>query len=113
MKLVKAIVRTERVERVVTALRQAGVPRLIVCHVHAMGSGVDPEHYRLSLEAGGAYTEKAKIELICRSEDVARLVELICKEARTGHRGDGIVAVLDLVRCVKIRTGDENQLAVL
>jgi nitrogen regulatory protein P-II 1 len=81
--------------------------------VRALGSGVDPEDYRLSLEAGAAYTEKAKLELICRDEDTARLVKLICLEARTGHRGDGIIAVVDVERCVKVRTGDENQLALL
>ncbi len=113
MKLVIAIVRTERVEHVVTRLREVGVARLAVSHVHAMGSGVDPEHYRLSFEAGGAYTEKARIELVCRLEDAERVVNVIGEEARTGHRGDGIVAVLDVERCVKIRTGDENQLAVL
>ncbi len=95
------------------ALRKAGVPRLTVLHVHVMGSGVDPEDYRLSLEAGGAYTEKAKLEFVCRSEDVARLVELICQEGRTGHRGDGHIAIVDVERCVKIRTGDENELALL
>jgi nitrogen regulatory protein P-II 1 len=52
-------------------------------------------------------------ELICRDEDTARLVKLICLEARTGHRGDGIIAVVDVERCVKVRTGDENQLALL
>ncbi len=112
MKLVKAIVRTERVEHVVTGLRKAGIPRLTISHVHSLGSGVDPEHYRLSFEAGAAYTEKAKIEFVCRSEDAARLVEVICKEARTGHRGDGIISVLNVERCVKIRTGDENYLAL-
>ncbi len=113
MKKLQAIIRTERVEQVVTALRKAGVPRLTVQHVHAMGGGVDPEHYRLSFEAGGAYTEKAKLEFVCRPDDVDGLVELICREARTGHRGDGFIAVMDVERCVKIRTAEENELALL
>ncbi len=113
MKLLKAIVRPERVENVVAGLRQAGVPRLTISHVQAIGSGVDPEHYRLSLETGAAYTEKVKIELLCQSDAVGTLIELICNEARTGHRGDGIVAVLDVERCVKVRTGEESELALL
>jgi nitrogen regulatory protein PII len=47
MKRLEAIIRTERVDQVVAALRKAGVPRLTVVHVHALGSGVDPEDYRL------------------------------------------------------------------
>lgn len=113
MKLVKAIVRTERVARVVAGLREAGVPRLTISHVHAIGSGVDPRDYRLSIESGSAYTEKAKIELICKAEDADRVVAVIRELARTGERGDGIVAVQEVERCVKIRTGDENALALL
>lgn len=113
MKEIKAIVRKERVEDVVAALRAAGVPRLTLTHVHALGSGVDPQHYRLSLEEGGAYTEKAKLELVCQANDVDRLVEIVCKCSRTGHRGDGVVFVSDIERAVKVRTGEENILATL
>lgn len=113
MKLLKAIIRIERVEHVVAGLREAGVPRLTISHVHALGSGVDPEHYRLSLEAGAAYTEKAKIELICHTEDVERLLDVVRSRACTGHRGDGVIAVLDVERCLKVRTGDEDQLALM
>lgn len=113
MKLLKAIIRTERVEHVVAGLREAGVPRLAISHVQALGSGVDPEHFRLSLEADAAYTEKAKIELICSTRDVERLLDLVRNRACTGHRGDGIIAVLDVERCVRIRTGDQDQLALM
>lgn len=109
----KVICRTERVECVVAALRAAGVPRLTVSHVHALGSGVDPEHYRLSFEEGGAYTEKAKIELVCRGEDVPRLIDVVRSSCSTGQRGDGMILVTEIERIVKIRTGAENELALL
>lgn len=113
MKEIKAIVRKERVEEVVAALRAAGVPRLTLTHVHALGSGVDPEHYRLSFEEGGAYTEKAKLELVCQAKDADRLVEIVCNCSRTGHRGDGIIFVSTIERAVKVRTGEEDVLATL
>ena len=113
MKEIKAIVRRERVQEVIGALRTAGVPRLTLCHVHALGSGVDPEDYRLSFEEGAPYTEKTRIELVCRAEDVPRLLEVIRAAARTGHRGDGVIFVSDVEQTVKIRTGDENALALL
>lgn len=112
MKRIEAIVRTERVEDVVAALRAEGVPRLTVSHVHALGSGVDPEHYRLSFEEGAAYTEKAKILLVCPDERADALIESIRREARTGHRGDGVVFVSEIERACKIRTGAENALAL-
>lgn len=39
--------------------------------------------FRLSFEEGAAYTEKTKIEVVCREEDVQRLVDLIRTAART------------------------------
>ena len=57
MKRIEIILRPERVEGTIRALKEAGVPRLHVSHVHAIGSGVDPEHFRVSFEevahAGG------------------------------------------------------------
>lgn len=113
MKRIEAIVRTERTDAVVAALRQEGVPRMTLSHVHALGSGVDPEHYRLSFEEGAAYTEKAKILLVCPADHVDRVVEAIQREGRTGHRGDGVVFVSDVERIIKIRTGDEDALALM
>ncbi len=113
MKRIEAIVRVERVAPVVAALREAGVPRLTVSHVHALGSGVDPEDYRLSFEDEAAYTEKAKILLVCPAERVDRVVEVVRRDGRTGHRGDGVVFVSDVERVVKIRTGVEDALALM
>lgn len=113
MKRIEAVVRTDRVAPVVEALRNEGVPRMTVSHVHALGSGVDPEHYKLSFEDGAAYTEKAKILVVCPSDAVDRVVEAIRREGRTGHRGDGVVFVSDVERVVKIRTGAEDALALM
>ncbi|MCR4341780.1 MAG: P-II family nitrogen regulator [Gemmatimonadaceae bacterium] len=111
MKLLRIICREERVDAVVTALRASGAPRLFVTHVHSIGSGVDPEHYRLA--DGGPYTKKAKIEVVCRSEDVAGQIAAVREKASTGQRGDGVIIVSDVERVVKIRTGEEDLLALL
>lgn len=113
MKKIEIILRTECVERVVRVLRESEVPRLTCTHVHSLGSGVDPEHYRLSFEEGAAYTEKAKITLVVKAETVPSLVDLVRTAACTGHRGDGVIFISDMERVVKIRTGEENALALL
>lgn len=113
MKRIEAIVRTERVASVVAALREAGVPRLTVSHVHALGSGMDPEHYRLSFEEGQAYTEMAKVLLVSPNDQVDDVVTVIQGKGRTGHRGDGVLFVSDVERIIKIRTGDEDALALM
>lgn len=109
----KAIVRRERVDAVVHGLREAGVTRLWTSHVHALGRGVDPGEARVSFEEGAQFMEKAKIELFCRAEDVEGLLRVIRERASTGARGDGVIAVTCVERCVNVRTGDEELLAVL
>ena len=111
MKLLRIICREERLNAVVAALRASGALRLFVTPVHSIGSGVDPEHY--SFSEGGAYTRKAEIEVVCRAVDVTRLVAAVRAKANTGQRGDGIIIVSDVDRVVKIRTGEENVVALL
>lgn len=113
MKKMTAIVRKDCVHQVVHSLLGAGAARLLVSYVHALGAGVDPAHFHLSLEEGEAYTEKAKIEVFCTRDDVEGFVETVRQHACTGHRGDGIIAVEDVERVVSVRTGEEGVLALL
>ncbi|MFO7589170.1 MAG: P-II family nitrogen regulator [Gemmatimonadota bacterium] len=102
---IRAIVRLAMLDRVVHQLKEAGAPRLAVTRVHAIGAGADPAKARFSLEDGSAYAEKAQVSLICARERNAMYVELICKAARTGRRGDGIVSVHPVLDVTKVRTG--------
>lgn len=113
MKEVKAIVRKERVDAVVHALRSAGVARLWTSHVRALGYGVDPDEAHVALEEGTEFMEKAKVELYCRAVELEEVIRLVREQASTGHRGDGVIAVTPLERLVSVRTGDEEFLAVL
>lgn len=113
MKEVKAIIRKDRVDEVVHALRAIGVTRAWTSHVHALGYGVDPGEAHLSLEEGAEFMEKAKVELFCRPEDLDEVIRVIRETACTGHRGDGVISVTALERVVSVRTGDEELLAVL
>ena len=49
---IRAIVRIELLDSVVHCLEGAGVPRLAVDRVHAIGSGVDPDAVRISFDEG-------------------------------------------------------------
>jgi nitrogen regulatory protein P-II 1 len=112
MKEIKAIVRTDRVQAVVRAIEEVGAARILVCHVHSLGAGVDPEDFRISFEEGTTYTEKSKVEVVCRDEAVDPILSALSSAARTGHPGDGIILVSEVVRIVEVRTGDEGPLAL-
>lgn len=113
LKEMKTIVRIEAVERLVTALREAGVSRLWVSHVHSIGAGVDPDDYRLSFEEGGSYTEKARVEFVAPAEEMETLAKVVRAHVGTGHRGDGVVVVSPVDEVVNVRTGDRDRLALL
>ena len=109
---IRAIVRSEMLDRVVQCLKQAGVPRLAVGKVHAIGAGVDAASAKISLEEGSAYVDKALVQFICSAERCDMYTELIARTARTGRQGDGYVAVYPDLEVTKIRTGVRGLVAL-
>lgn len=110
---VRAIIRTDRLSRLVQGLKKASVTRFYVSRVHALGAGVDPEEFRVSMDEGEAYTEKSKVEFLCLVDRVEELVEVIRSCAQTGHRGDGVILVSEVSDVVSVRTGDHDRVALL
>lgn len=113
MKEIKAYCRLEKVEAVVGALREAGLPHLTIVHVRSLGERVDTERARISVEAGDHFIEHAKLELVCSEADAERAVALIREKARTDQPGDGIIFVSPVDRAVKIRSGEEGRDALV
>ncbi|MGE5287755.1 MAG: P-II family nitrogen regulator [Micromonosporaceae bacterium] len=109
---IRAVVRREMLDRVVRMLKEAGVPRLTVTRVHAIGAGVDPAMAKLSLDEGSDYADKALVQFVCGGDRCTTYTELIIRAARTGRQGDGIVYVQPVVAVTKIRTGQSGLTAL-
>jgi nitrogen regulatory protein PII len=105
---VRAIVRREMLDRVVHALKDAGVPRLTVTRVHAIGAGVDPASVRISFDEGSEYADKALVQFLCPADRSATYLTVIERAGHTGRRGDGIVSVHPVLDVAKIRTGQHG-----
>jgi nitrogen regulatory protein P-II 1 len=104
MKLIKAYVREFMVHKVIDILKDLKAPRITVVDVNALGDEIDHTQLGLSAELG-TYTKMAKIELICNNECAKRVIKAIIDNARTGHKGDGIIAVSPIEEAISIRTG--------
>lgn len=102
---IRAVVRRPMLDRVVCALKEAGVPRLTVTNVHAIGAGVDPASTQISWDEGSRYADKAVVQFVCGHGECQDMADLISRVARTGRRGDGIVIVSPVLDVIKIRTG--------
>ena len=112
MKLITAIIQPHRLEEVKKALYEADVNLITVSEVlgHGRQKGVD-EFYRGSKETGNLL-RKLRLDIAVNENFVEPTIKAIIKGARTGKIGDGKIFVVDLPRCVRIRTGDEGPQAI-
>ncbi len=112
MKLITAIIQPHRLEEVKKALYEANVNLITVSEVlgHGRQKGVD-EFYRGSKETGNLL-RKIRLDIAVNENFVDPTIKAIIKGARTGKIGDGKIFVVDLPRCIRIRTGDEGPEAI-
>jgi nitrogen regulatory protein PII len=104
MKLVKAYVRNFMASKVLDALRDLKVPRTTVIDVKALGDEIPDSQLEISAKLGTTYTTMIKIELICNDGCAKMIKDTIIKTARTGHRGDGLIAISPVEQAISIRT---------
>lgn len=112
MKLIIAMVQPHKLPDVKQELYKNGIYKMTVTNV--LGAGQQKgytETYR------GVLTEvnllkKVRLEIAVNEEFVEPTIEAIKKGARTKKIGDGKIFVLDLARCIRIRTGEEGEEAI-
>ena len=112
MKLIIAIIQPYRLEEVKKALYDADVHLITVSEVlgHGRQKGVD-EFYRGSKETGNLL-RKIQLEIAVNENFVEPTIKAIVRGGKTGQVGDGKIFVLDLQRCIRIRTGEEGSEAI-
>ncbi len=108
MKEIKAYVRISIVQEVVVALKREGFCCMTIIDVSGLGSLIDPEDWKYSMEFVDKMSRMAKIELVCSDAMADKAVEIIRQHGQTHHSGDGIIFVSPVERAVKIRTGIEG-----
>jgi nitrogen regulatory protein PII len=112
MQLVTAVIKPHSVDAVKDALKAKGVQGITVSEVKGFGrQGGHTETYR-----GAEYTidfvPKVKVEVVTEGVDVDAIVETIAAAAQTGKIGDGKIWVTDVLRVLRIRTGEEGSDAI-
>jgi nitrogen regulatory protein P-II 1 len=106
MKMVKAVIKPERLEFVKKALEEKGFNGMTITEVKGRG-----EQKGIALEyRGGLMTvdllPKVQIEIVVRESDVETLISTISESAKTGKIGDGKIFVIPVERAIRIRTGE-------
>lgn len=112
MKLVTAFVKPHRVDKIKEGLQEVGVGGLTYTEVHGYGRQKGHTEVYRGAEYEVEFVPKARLDVLCASEVVDQVVDMIVKQARTGEVGDGKVFVTQVDRIVRIRTGEEDEEAL-
>ena len=106
MKMVMAIVKPFKLEEVREALTAVGVQGLTVSDVKGFGRQKGQTEIYRGAEYEVNFVPKVQIEVAVPDDLTDRVIETIRAAAATGRIGDGKIFVLDVLRAVRIRTGE-------
>ena len=112
MKLVVAIVRTERLSAVLEELFRAEIQGLTLSRVQGHGGEREQVETYRGTTVKVDLQEKVRLEIGVSEPFVEVTVKAILGSARTGDVGDGKIFVLDVGQVYRIRTGQQNEAAV-
>jgi nitrogen regulatory protein P-II 2 len=112
MKLVMAIVKPFKLDDVREALTPLGVQGLTVTEVKGFGRQKGQTEIYRGAEYHVSFLPKVKIEVAVPTSQVDAVVDAIMRAAQTGKIGDGKIFVLDVLRAVRIRTGELDDAAL-
>ena len=112
MKMIQAIIRREKLGDVKQALDSISCPGMQVWEIvgHGKQSGVT-EQFR-GREFKVDLLPKTKLEIVARDSQVKKIIETIVRTASTNSIGDGKIFVTSVDDAIRIRTGENGEVAV-
>jgi len=108
MKLIKTIVRPNKVDEVKDALGKLSISGLTGTEVRGHGKQKGHTAIYRGKEYNVSLLPKMEIEVVIPDDVVDQVVEAIIEAARTGEIGDGRVFVVPVTHSYKIRTGENE-----
>lgn len=112
MKKVEAIIKPFKLDDVREALSAAGINGMTATEVKGFGRQKGHTELYRGAEYVVDFLPKVKLELIVNDDQLDASLEAITSAARTGKIGDGKIFVSDIQKVIRIRTGEEDELAV-
>lgn len=108
MKLVKSIIRPNKVDEVRDALEKLSISGLTVTDVRGHGRQKGHTAVYRGKEYSVTLLPKVEIEVVVEDDMVDDAIKAITAAARTGEIGDGRVFVLPVEQGYNIRTGERD-----
>ncbi|MBN1166236.1 MAG: P-II family nitrogen regulator [Methanospirillaceae archaeon] len=106
MQKLEIIIRPEKLEQVKKGLDEEGFHGMTITDVKGRG-----DQRGICLQYRGKLMKvdlipKVKLEMIVPDEKVDDVIRIIKKEAYTGKNGDGRIFIYEVIKSVKVRTGE-------
>ncbi len=108
MKLIKSIVRPNKVDEVKDALEKLGISGMTVTEVRGHGKQKGHTAIYRGKEYNVSLLPKMQIEVVVSDSVVEDAIKAIVSAARTGEIGDGRVFVMPVGQTYRIRTGERT-----
>ena len=108
MKLIKAIVRPNKIDDVREALEKLNISGITVTEVRGHGKQKGHTAIYRGKEYNVSLLPKMEVELVVDDESADEAVKAIMQAARTGEIGDGRVFVFPVDESYRIRTGERT-----
>ena len=112
MKLVTAVVKPHKWEDVRAALEAVGITGMTVSEVSGYGRQKGHTEVYRGAEYDIALVPKIRIEIVVDDLEADAVVTAIVDTARTGKIGDGKVWVIPVEGVVRVRTGEQDEVAL-
>ena len=108
MKMLKAIIRPNKVDDVKDALAKMGIAGMTVTEVRGHGKQKGHTAIYRGKEYNVSLLPKMEIEVVVPDASANDAIKAIVEAARTGEIGDGRVFVLPVLESYRIRTGEKE-----
>jgi nitrogen regulatory protein P-II 1 len=106
---IEAIIREDKLNDVKLALREIGIMGMNIFEVrgHGRQGGIE-----LAGRTGTFQVDmltKIQLNIVLSEHNLDKTIETICKAARTGETGDGLIFVYPIQEVIRIRTGERGR----
>ena len=108
MKLIKSIIRPNKVDDVKDALAKLNISGMTVTEVRGHGKQKGHTAVYRGKEYNVSLLPKMQVEVVVSDTIADDAIRAIVEAARTGEIGDGRVFVLPVERSYRIRTGEQD-----
>jgi nitrogen regulatory protein PII len=108
MKLLKAIIRPNKIDDVKDALAKLNISGMTVTEVRGHGKQKGHTAVYRGKEYNVSLLPKMQVEVVVTDTIAEDAIRAIVEAARTGEIGDGRVFVLPVERAYRIRTGEQD-----